>query len=486
MKVDFMNATLKKGLYFLSFSILISLMASCLGNNTTQDTYPITDAELVSFSLTNDSIAGLSSVVFTIDQRAGLIYNNDSMAYRTALLDSVSVNYTSGYGNANNVLNITNGDSIWVKSGDSINIRQPLTFKVYALDGQTTKVYTVKLNIHQVEPDSLQLFPVVSELPFLQTGETKTVTLNNRFFNYSKTNNQIQLHTSSDAVNWVEETVSGLPANIVVKCIQSNGNQLFAYTDDGELYRDSIGNQWALVNKPASIKVKSILGYLNAGLDFDQTGGLCLIIETNGINTFAFTNDFIQWDYNSAVPAPDNFPLSDFSTYSYQLMFAHRVTVFGGTSAKGTVQNAVWSTTDGHYWAKLTTDGVNVFPAMEGANVFYYNDEFWFINGKSGNDFNKEVYSSIDGGITWQPKSIFACSTCGTILYRWVYKCPECGEWNTYKRVNLQLPDDYPGRYNASVVTDKDNKHFYIIGGKQTTVLPDIWNGYLNKMEFDH
>jgi hypothetical protein len=131
------------------------------------------------------------------------------------------------------------------------------------------------------------------------------------------------------------------------------------------------------------------------------------------------------------------------------------------------------------------TGNFNLFPALEGANVFYYNNEFWLINGKSGNDYNRQVYYSIDGGVTWQPKSIFACSTCGTILYRSVYKCPVCGDWGTYVKETFQLPEDYPGRYGASVVTNMDNTHFYIIGGKQTGILSDVWSGYLNKMEFD-
>jgi hypothetical protein len=33
---------------------------------------------------------------------------------------------------------------------------------------------------------------------------------------------------------------------------------------------------------------------------------------------------------------------------------------------------------------------------------------------------------------------------------------------------------------------DKDNKYFYIIGGKKDAVFPEVWKGFLNKMEFKH
>jgi len=455
-----MKTTFKSGLYLLSLSMLVSLMASCLGNGGYDDTYSVTDAELLGFSLSSDSVADLVNVVFTIDQRGedgtGLIYNYDSMAYQTTINDKVIVTYLSGAG-TNNVMNITNGDSTLVSSGDSLDVSQPLTFKVYALNGTTTKTYIVKLNIHQVDPDSMQYHRIASDLSFLQTEDTKTVVVNNRFLAYSRIDNQIQLHTSSDAINWTQEDFSGLPANAVLRGIQSNGNQLFAYTDDGELYVDSTGNQWELANKPASTQVVSILGYLNTGPY--QPEGLALVVETGGVNTFAFADKSLtQWDYDSIapVPVPDDFPLHDFSNYSYQLMYSQRLSIFGGISLNGGIQNAVWSTETGRYWAKLTND-VNVFPPLEGANVFYYNGEFWLINGKSDTGYNSDVYFSIDGGVTWQVK-------------------PE----------NAQTPEDYTPRYGASLVMSNDNRYFFIIGGKQDVVLPEIWNGYVNKMEFDH
>ena len=456
-----MKTTLINGIYVLWLYILLSLMASCLGSNDYNELYSITDAELVFFGLyENDSLPELEKVVFTIDQRGpvGLIYNYDSMAFLTELPEKVFITYVSGSG-MDNLLNITDGDSIWLKTGDSIDISKPLSLKVYALDGITTKLYTAQLNIHQVDPDSVQFSRVASELPFLQTEDTKTVVFNDYFLTYSKTGGQIQLHSSQDAVNWTQETVSGLPANAVIKGIQSNGVRLFAYTEDGELYvrYDLSIDQWIVVNKPASIKVKSILGYLNAGPK--QPEGLSLVVEANGINTFAFTEDLVHWEYDSIspIPIPDNFPLYDFSSYSYELMLTGRITIFGGISSDGTLLNTVWSTENGRYWAKLSGE-MNTFPPLEGANVFYYNNEFWLINGKSEGYFNMFIYYSRDGGVTWQVKAEEKYST----------------------------PEEYIPRYNASLVPDKENKYFYIIGGIHDGILPEVWKGFLNKMEFEH
>lgn len=447
-----MKMTLKNGFYFVTFSLLVSLVTSCLGNNEPEDVFPLTDAELIAFSLSSDSVPNLKNVVFSIDQRAGQIYNYDSMAYLTTIKDKVIINYTSGAG-ANNVLNVTNGDSIWVSSGDSIDISHPVSLKVFALDGKTVKYYTAQLNIHQVDPDSVQYARIAFDLPFLQTEETKTILFNNRFFTYSKIGNEIQLHSSPDAVNWTQETLLGLPANTIVHAIQNNQNQIFAYTEEGRLYTcyDNFANNWALVN--TDYPVKSMLGYLNASAT--QTGGLSLVVEKDGQLVFAFTENATDWVYGATVP--DNFPLYDFSNHSYPLMYVERISIFGGISSNGEVQNAVWSTQNGYYWAKLTGN-TNIFPPLRGTNVFYYNQEFWLLNGKSdGGDFNKEVYYSVDGGITWKSKA---------------EKC--------------RMPEDFPNRSGASLLVDSANKYFYIIGGKQEVALLEIWKGFLNNKEFEH
>ena len=467
-----MKTIFKKGLYFLSVFTLIGMMASCLGSYDEPETYPLTDAELLSFWLYhNDSLPELEKVVFSIDHSGtvGSIYNYDSMAYMTYLPEKVFIGYVSGAG-IDNVLNITNGDSIWMKNGDSIDISVPQTLKVFALDQVTTKTYIAQLNIHQINPDSLQYIRIASELPFLQTEDTKTTTFNNCFLTYSRIDDKIQLYSSHDAENWKYESTSGLPGNAVIRGIQTAGDRLFAYTDDGELYvrYDLSVDEWILVNKPSSIKIKSVLGYLNAGPK--QKEGLCLVIETGEINTFAFTNDFIQWEYDSATPIPTDFPLYEFSSHGHQIMLTERITIFGGISSDGTVRNAVWSTETGQYWAKLTGTS-NVFPPIEGANVFYYNNEFWMINGELDSNYNENVYYSTDGGVTWRVK-----------MYTYIDEYSE----SAVEDYLHAFPEDYNLRYDASVVIDKDNKYFYIIGGKQNGVLSDIWKGFLNKMEFKH
>jgi hypothetical protein len=437
--------------------LLAGLMASCLGSEEEYEYVVSTDAELLGFMISHDSVPELATLTFTIDQERNLIYNHDSLPHNTVIPDSCKaiVTYVSGSGSENNVLDITNlaeGDSTWIASGDSLDITKPLKLKVYAPDQATTKVYTFQVNIHTLNPDSIRYDKIASDLSFLQTDETKTIAYSGKFFTYSKIENQLQLYSSSNAVDWQAETLSGLPGNTVIKDILPTNNQVFAYTNNGDLYttNDANANLWRKIN--TEYPVVSILGFLEAG--DNQTEGLSTIVDKQGTKVFAFTGDATEWLYGEAVP--DNFPIHDFSSCSRIQLKIGRITNVGGISGNGTVQNAAWSTQNGLYWAKLTGERYS-FPPMTGANAFFYNNELWLLNGKLTDDtFNEEIYYSIDGGTTWQTKSLSV----------------------------FLLPTEYEPRYFSSVVTDSENKYFYIIGGTQSGFLPEIWKGCLNKVEF--
>jgi hypothetical protein len=175
-------------------------------------------------------------------------------------------------------------------------------------------------------------------------------------------------------------------------------------------------------------------------------------VEKEGWPVSAFTSDFATWLYGDKVPA--DFPVSGFSSIKYNKMSLDRLTVVGGNNSSGAPQNAVWSTSNGVYWAKLTDSNQGLFPVMEGSNVFTYNGMIYLLNGRLENgNFNKVTYCSKDGGVTWQ-----------------------VAQEKTY------LPEDYSGRYGASVVVDKDNCQCIIGGYGSAGLLKDVWKGILNKL----
>ena len=51
-------------------------------------------------------------------------------------------------------------------------------------------------------------------------------------------------------------------------------------------------------------------------------------------------------------------------------------------------------------------------------------------------------------------KSAYVCSNCGFEASKWNGKCPECGEWNTFEEVEIQVSARAAGKSRGSAVKD--------------------------------
>ncbi|MDR1371378.1 MAG: glycoside hydrolase [Dysgonamonadaceae bacterium] len=441
---------LRTGFYIFCSVIMIFVMVSCLDGDETETIIPI-DAQISSFYVSHDSITALDSVVFSIDHFKGLIYNHDSLRYGVAVNEKVIAGFaTSAYA----VVDITHaedGDSTIISSGDSLDLRTPAKLRVYAYSG-VTKTYEVRLNIHQVDPDSIRYWQIANDESILNADEVKVVYFSQKFYAFTKNNGSpepVKVFSSTDAVNWLQEASSGLSADINVNEIRNSGQGLYAVTTDGRLYRSVDATTWQAVTTP--YPVEAFFGYMAQSPT--QEAGYALLVVKEGQNIPTFTADFSTWSYGTEV-SPD-FPVNDYSSVNYNKMMLDRITVIGGKNAAGSSQNAVWSTSNGTYWAKLTDKKIGLFPVMEGYNAFNYNGVIYLLNGRmEDGSYNRVTYISKDGGTTWQP-----------------------AERKTY------LPDDYTERYGASLVVDKDH-YQYIIGGRRDEPLKEVWKGILNKLSF--
>lgn len=444
---------LKRNLNILYVFLLAGLITSCLNDDEPDNPIFSTDAELTSFSLAHDSIPGLKAAVFTIDQIKNQIYNHDSLAYLTELRDMVVVTYTSGAG-TNNLQSITGTDSTWVKSGDSINISKPLLLKVYAPDGLRTKEYAFKLNIHQVDPDSMQYVKIAENADFLKNDNLKIISFEGAYYAYAKEDSEVSIYHSTDAKTWNKSSQTSIPGDLAVNGIQSSESGVYAYTESGDFYISYNALEWYKMN--AEYPIVGILGFMTVtDKESGQTSGLSFIVKKDNENIFAFTPDLFGWQYGG--PVPNDFPISGFAAFNHEVMKFSRITLIGGYSADNTLLNSVWSTQNGLYWAKVSGT-IHIFPPLAGANIFQYNDEFWIMNGQlNDNSFNNEVYYSIDRGNTWAIKE------------------------NKYK-----VPENFQGRSFASVIVDPNNQYFYFFGGKNTDFLPEIWKGFQTKKEFNN
>ncbi len=431
-----------KTTFFILGAVLLSTFVSCLGSSDTYDVTYSPDAEIVSFSIKNDSIdTALKAISFSIDQLQSEIYNKDSANFGLVLTEKVILTFStvSGY----NILNVTDGDSTWVASGDSIDFSKTLILRSYAATGEH-KDYTVKFNIHQIDPDSIWWQQVNSNLDFLGQDETKTFLIGSTFYCFSKSGT-VKLYTSTDnAVSWTDNGNLNLPFDAVLSQIQQFGkDSLFVCTSSGDLYRSDVSNSfisWSKISSTTPVTVKNVFGTVA------KKNLLAIAAEKKGI-LYSMVCDgktILELMPNDTILIPSEMPVSAFSSISYERTNSGHLTIAGGTSSTS------WGTTNGLYWAQVG----NLLPLnVQGTNVFKYNDNFYLLNGITGSTYNTSVYTSIDGTNTWQ-----------------------LSPSKTY------LPGSYTFRTDASVVVGSDNI-IYIIGGKNgNNPVTDIWRGRLNKL----
>ena len=464
------------------------LMFSCLDSNNTEYTVS-RDCQIVSFSLSNDSIEGLEDVVFTIDQVGGYIFNSDSMPYGTVLNEKAICTFqrASNYVIRTQAIQQATGDTIDVNSGDSLDFSQPVTFINDSLDfsqpvtfintwadGTTTKAYRAWVNIHQVNPDSMAWGLYQDQIPEGTIQEEKVVVFGEgdaqAYYMYTQPSGadaSYHLYRSpvSDGHQWEELPVTGLPAgNIRLSQLTVFKNAFYAISEEGTLYRSTDGSAWVSADEGSTYAVRALLGCIRPISEERQTEALTAVVEAEGSLVYAkMTDETTGWELGA--PVASGFPMSGFGNASFTSRFLARVLVVAGRDSENRLTNATWSTEDGLTWSKLTGSDTTFFDAQEGMALIPYDNEdpntensFFLLSGiDASGTASSEIYFSRDGGINWSPSDSL-----------------------------IMMPQEFKARGFASIHVDADN-FIYLFGGKETpnsNVLNEIWRGRINRLGF--
>lgn len=444
-------------------------LSSCL--NSDEQNYELpTDCQITTFSLKSDSVPGLDTVKFVIDQVNEKIFNPDSLPFGTEV-EKVICSITNGQGLFS--IEVTQDalpDSTfsWNKQ-DSLDFSKPVKFVTTAYDGLTKKTYIAHVNIHQVVPDSMSWELYDNNVLGFAVKEQKVVTWgdenNEYYYMYAQAANAGQgysLYSSSvsDARNWTELTLTGLPAGEVrLSQITEYEDALYVPTTTGALYRSVDGQDWTLVSQDKSVRV--LLGAISID-DSEyvqhQTSFLSAIVDNNGVLNFAFINEDLAWEMGDVVP--DEFPVSGFSSLSSYSTGSkqHNLITVAGKDRNGNLLNSAWGTMNGAQWVLLTDIESDYFDKREGVMLSAYDGQFCLVGGIGESDkAYKDMYFSRDGGVTWMLSDTLTV-----------------------------MPVDYKARGFASVAVDKDD-FMLIFGGKETNNANDlnqIWKGRINRLGF--
>ncbi|MDR0575411.1 MAG: DUF6242 domain-containing protein [Tannerella sp.] len=448
-KIKLCGLLLMGGLFFL--------VSSCLGNDEDEiDDWALGNAQIASFSLSNDSIAGLSNVKFTIDQLNNKIYNKDSMPYGITIDKKVlaSVGYDNTSYGVMNILFVeqATNDSIWGVS-DSIDFSAPVMITVYSYNGLSTKTYEAKLNVHQVNPDTM-IWYKYADIMSGKTFQNMKVLLYDKFYYlYVSENAGYNLYKSDvfDMANWEKLTLSGFPGKAMLSRITESEGNLYVVSESGDLFYSTDGQAWSQMNN--NMPIKALLGSLPASAVTGRYPVLSCITVVDDVLRFVSIDKNNTYTLGGEVP--ETFPLSGFGNFNYETMYHPRLVLASGRDSKNNLSNKAWATMNGTTWASLS-NGEVTFSAREGAAVSYYDDCFFVVGGIDPSGVAlKDIFYSKDQGVTWTD--------------------------TTYV-----MAEEYAARGFSSVIIDKDN-YMLLFGGKAASdanVLNELWRGRINRLGF--
>lgn len=483
--------------------LLASTVASCSKKDepgTTTDneysSYSYTTTLVSAFSLQANTkiLSGLDSVTFAIDQDKGEIYNADSLPYGTRVT-ALLVNVTCASTVSSAQFIVKNGDvqqdtTITYKSSsttDSIDFTGDVTLRITAYNSAYTRDYSVKVNVHQQQPDTIvwnqsnrRDLPNVSST----LKASKTVMRDDEFLCLVNDNGNYVLSAAADplAGSW-SKTVLALPFVPNVSSFTATPDELYILDETGELYSSSdMGTSWI----PCGVAWTTIIGAYN-----DRVLG----VKHDG--TTWVHDEYPQREGFVSTIIDDDFPVSGMS----QLVMAsnewtanQQAMCVGGTLANGDLTNAVWGY-DGEQWGLLSNND-DVLPAIGEASLFSYYTftqasvsatpvkrvTWMVIGGKlATGDLNTTTYVSRNQGINWGkgedgvqlPTIIPAFSGAQVFVFD-----------RTLNASSQRLMSYDPGQ--VTPVNEWESSFLYLFGGYAANggALNNVWEGVLRRLTY--
>ncbi len=435
-------------------------------------------AAVQTFKLTPDEdiLDNLDSVFFSIDLNKGLIYNVDSLPCGTkvtalipiittiddASLIKLSVTRANGTDTVHDYLN---------NSTDSIDFTNPVELRIVSLDGVVERRYTVNVNVHKQEPDSLvwdkaerTSLPSLFEYP----NEQHTAKQGNNIYCLTRYQDDYCMafgEVGSGIYDKVQ--ISPLAFKPQMNTFTASADACYMLDEVGTLYTSTNATTWTATEA----KFYSLYGgYGNVLLGSVETPDGWFVQ---------------QYPSMELTSLPNGMPVSGTSqplSYSFEMSLGDQMLLVGGRKTDGSLSNATWGF-DGKNWANISKrslpeglENVTAIPyytAIVKTNFTTKKYPTLIVMGgrKADGSLSRDVYISNDFGFTWSKASSL-----------------------------MQQPDYIPAFHSAQAyVFDETIKarvskpleewecpFIYIFGGvnSDNATLNTVWRGVINRFSY--
>lgn len=496
-------------IYALLTALIISVSFSCNSDDdefTNGEPINLSSSTLVKdFSLDkNDSVlVDLDSVFFAIDVKNRLIYNPDSLPKGTKinrLVTNIIYDPTSTgeikVSGASTMPDTTY--SYESHKSDSIDFTGNVFITITAGDGITTKQYRIKVNVHNMKPDSLYWNQMARRnLPARTSNllKQKTVQKGNKLYCLIEEKDGYTLSTTENPSSnkWAVKSLK-LGFTPKVSSFNTTTEAFYILSSANELYTSTDGYSWTNTGK----KLYSIVGNYNEIL--------LGVSEENG----KYYHDYYSTKEITLTKqeVDPRFPISGHSqclSMSNEWSYTNQSVVLGGRMPNNELTGSAWGF-DGENWGEITRHSIPGFnfPTLFRYYQFtgrYYNEEkfpVWIAMGgidQQGKP-SKKVYVSFDNCISWKegdellqlPEYIRAFSQAQAFVYNTTMETRGMDNgWTAMP--SRKLPGWWTIGTNSTrasqAVESWECPYIYLFGGMgEQGLMNDIWKGVINRLSF--
>ena len=340
----------------------------------------------------------------TINQRTNNIENRDSLPYGSQLSRVIATIHFDG---STLAYREKGSNSEWTSynATDSLDLTKPLELFLTSNDNQSSRIYTLKVNVHQQEGDSLfwkQCDNNVAELTDMT--DMKAFVLKDKLFVLGQKASGITLAERSSTETegeWTETPITDLPATTDIQTLRQYEDMLYLSTNDGSIFSSADAKGWRQEGSTYSAPLKLV----------EKTEKYYYAISEGKILRSA---DASTWEEETLDTDATMLPTTDIRALSAEQANGNNRIILVGQSENSdnaVVWNKMWNDSEKEENAEwiyfpITHDNNIPCPRLEYLNLLSYDGKCIAFGGASIDNSKKALetmYVSQDYGITWRP-----------------------------------------------------------------------------------
>lgn len=342
---------------------------------------------------------------FTIDQINRTIENRDSFPIGTHINKVVTnVSYDTGTGMLAYRPNGSERDTVWT-STDSIDFTSPVQFRVYMHNGSLGKPYTVKINVHRTEPDTMTWNKF--DLPFdggiSGLDFQKTVYADGKIYVFGEDaagNSTVQRTTISNSTPGAWENVSlGMPLDIKpYSAMKWRGSICFLGKTDSE-------NDYTLYYMDPETGAATSAGRngFYQLIAADESGERLYASTTDGLGFFGAD---LSWTKDEGQSIEIEGRISSYSeALPYNAEITRTVIMGYNASESDTAAVVYQRLSSENEWIRISQN--QPMPNLKNISMIRYDGQLYAFGGPNHSASStiktafKSFYGSTDLGLTW-------------------------------------------------------------------------------------